>query len=285
MRGGSDISLKASVGRGAVNLRADVAAVQQALCARAADLGLAALRTDGIMDEATMTAIGRYQSFVMRAGSGGRIEPRDSVRRKLAATSTTVLMQERLEARATRLNLSGAAWFRANEARFPNSDRISDLSPAFAVQVDAFVAMLRRASATVRINSTRRSANRAWIMHYAWRIAGGEIRPDAVPVNPQVDIHWDHGDLRASRREAQAMVDLFRIRYRPSLVSNHIDGTAVDMTIDWDQAIDVVDASGRTRRIDHPRMGSTNSDLHAVGASYGVRKLVSDPPHWSADGR
>jgi uncharacterized Zn-binding protein involved in type VI secretion len=26
------------------------------------------------------------------------------------------------------------------------------------------------------------------------------------------------------------------------------------------------------------------SDLHAVGASYGVHKLVSDPPHWSDDG-
>jgi len=26
------------------------------------------------------------------------------------------------------------------------------------------------------------------------------------------------------------------------------------------------------------------SDLHAVGASYGARKLVSDPPHWSDNG-
>ena len=26
------------------------------------------------------------------------------------------------------------------------------------------------------------------------------------------------------------------------------------------------------------------SDLYPVGASYGVHKLESDPPHWSADG-
>jgi hypothetical protein len=284
MMAASRISLAASVGRGAANLRADVSAVQQALGLRAGDLGLVALRTDGIMDEATMTAIGRYQSFVMRTGSRGRIDPNDAVLQRLANTSISALMQERLEARNTRRNLSGAAWFRANEARFPNSDRISDLSPAFAVQVEAFVAMLRRASATVRVSSTRRNRHRAWIMHYAWRIAGGDIQPGAVPENPEADIHWDHGDLRASRSAAQAMVDLFRIRYRPSLTSNHIDGTAIDMTIDWDRAIDVTDVHGRTRRIDHPRSGSTNSDLHAIGAGYGVRKLASDPPHWSADG-
>ena len=27
-----------------------------------------------------------------------------------------------------------------------------------------------------------------------------------------------------------------------------------------------------------------DSDLHAVGASYGVKKLLSDLPHWSDDG-
>lgn len=27
------------------------------------------------------------------------------------------------------------------------------------------------------------------------------------------------------------------------------------------------------------------SDLNAVGATHGVNKLVSDPPHWSDNGR
>lgn len=285
MKRNARIALAASVGRSAVNLLEDVAAIQQSLNARASDLGLAALRTDGVMDDATMAAIGRYRSLVMQRASGDRIEPNDSMLAQLGDRSVPALMRERLQARAVQRNLSGADWFRAHAARFPNSDRVSDLSPAFAVQVDAFIGMLRRASATVRVSSTLRNRNRAWIMHYAWRIAGGDIRPDAVPPNAAVAIHWDHGDIRTSRRAAQAMVDLFGIRFRPSLTSNHIDGTAIDMTIQWDQPINVVDALGRTHRIDHPRSGNTNSDLHAVGASYGVRKLLSDPPHWSANGR
>lgn len=28
----------------------------------------------------------------------------------------------------------------------------------------------------------------------------------------------------------------------------------------------------------------SQSSLHAVGATYGVYKLLSDPPHWSDDG-
>jgi hypothetical protein len=34
-----------------------------------------------------------------------------------------------------------------------------------------------------------------------------------------------------------------------------------------------------------PRTGNDNKELHAVGATYGVHKLVSDPPHWSHDGK
>jgi hypothetical protein len=280
----SGIMLSASVGRGGVNAPQDVAAIQQSLNARVGDLGLGALRSDGTMDEPTMTAIGRYQSFVMGTGSGGRIDPNSAIVDRLSDTSPTTLMRERLAAQAVQRNLSGAAWFRANEARFPNSDRISDLAPAFAVQVDSFVSMLKRASATVRVSSTRRNRNRAWLMHYAWMVAHGQIKPDAVPANAEVEIHWDHGDARASRKAAQAMVNLFHIRFKPSLTSNHIDGTAIDMTISWDQAIDVTDASGKATRIDQPRSGNSNDDLHKVGATYGVRKLATDPPHWSADG-
>jgi hypothetical protein len=67
----SGIMLSASVGRGGVNAPQDVAAIQQSLNARVGDLGLGALRSDGTMDEPTMTAIGRYQSFVMGTGSAG----------------------------------------------------------------------------------------------------------------------------------------------------------------------------------------------------------------------
>lgn len=274
-----------SVGRNGANVRADVAAVQQLLNLRAADMGLTPVRTDGVIDDATTAAIGRFQALVMGVPSDGRVEPVGRTFSALSATAPTALMQERVRAKAARARLSGERWFRANEARFPNSDRVSDLAPAFATQVESFLAALRRAPATVRVSSTRRNVHRAWIMHHAWRIAAGEIQPGAVPANPDVDILWDHGDLRSSKRAAQTMVDLFGIRFKPSLTSNHIQGTAIDMTITWDHAIDVVDAAGRTHRIDQPRSGNTNTALHAVGATYGVHKLITDPPHWSANGR
>ena len=279
------MAITGSVGRNAENVPADVAEVQRLLNLRAAELGLQPLRSDGVIDDATTAAIGRYQVLVLGTSGDGRADPLGRTFQGLADSAPTTIMRDRLRAQAALPRLSGEAWFRANEARFPNSNRVSDLAPAFSTQVQSFLDALRAASASVRVSSTRRNRNRAWLMHYAWRIAQAEIEPADVPPNPEVDIIWDHGDLRTSRRAAAVMVDMFAIRFKPSLTSNHIEGTAIDMTISWDHPIDVADASGRRHRIDQPRSGNTNTDLHAVGASYGVRKLATDPPHWSANGR
>ncbi len=279
------MAITGSVGRGGANVPADVAQVQQLLNLRVGELGVQPLATTGIIDNATMAAIGRYQSLVLGGGSDGRVDPNGRTWTALADTQPTTLLRDRLRAQAALPKLSGAAWFNANEARFPNSNRVADLAPAFATQTSSFIAALQRAGATVRVSATLRNRNRAWIMHYAWQIANGAVQPGAVPANPEVDIIWDHGDPTVSRRAAQAMVNLFRIAFKPSLTSNHIEGTAIDMTIGWDQPIDILDAAGQTHRIDQPRSGNTNTDLHAVGATYGLRKLASDPPHWSANGR
>lgn len=285
---GRRLAIKASVGRGGANVRADVAAIQTVLSARADDLGIAALRTDGFIDDATMSAIGCYQSLVAgRVGvrTGGRIEPNDPMLDRLSDTSAAGLLRDRLEARTVRRNLSGEPWFRSHETRFTDSDRVSDLSPAFAIQVATFLSALRSASATVWVTATRHDRNRAWITYYAWSVAAGEIRPEAVPVNPAVAIHWDHGDPRTSRRAAQTMVDLYGLRSKPSRSSPHVDGTAIDMAIGWDSPIIVRDAAGRAVYLDHPRCGDGNVELHAVGASYGVRKAITRSAYWSADGR
>jgi hypothetical protein len=56
------------------------------------------------------------------------------------------------------------------------------------------------------------------------------------------------------------------------------------MTIGWQGTLAVMDFDGRMHRIaSGPRNGS-NPDLIAVGRSFGVVKLPSDPPHWSDDG-
>lgn len=283
------MTISGSVGRGGVNVPADVAEVQRLINLRIGEMGLPPLQANGVMNDATMTAISRYQSQVLGMRADGRVDAGGRTLRALADESPMTLLRDRLRAQAAQTRgqgqLSGATWFRDNEARFPNSSRVADLAPAFATQTNQFLDALRQAGATVRVSSTLRNRNRAWVMHYAWRIAKGELAPSDVPANPEVSINWDHGDLKASRRAAQEMVNLFGIRYKPSLTSNHIEGTAIDMTISWDQPIHVRDASGRSHRIDQPRSGNTNTDLHAVGATYGLRKLASDPPHWSANGR
>jgi len=60
------------------------------------------------------------------------------------------------------------------------------------------------------------------------------------------------------------MVAGYGIAYRPALTSRHIQGRAIDMRITgWK---------------------GTEQELYARGASFGVRKLIKDPPHWSDDG-
>ena len=115
-------------------------------------------------------------------------------------------------------------------------------------------------------------------MYYSWEVAKGNIAPDKVPGYPRVYIEWDHGNLAKSRAAAQAMVNGYQIVYKPSLTSNHSQGTAIDMTISGVRGKSIVNKHGTTVKI------SSNSDLYEVGASYGVIKLRSDPPHWSADG-
>ena len=179
---------------------------------------------------------------------------------------------------------SGAEWWHANQHKYPNSAEISELAPAFASAVGNFIRALEAAGAIVVVAATRRNRLRAHLMHYSWRVAHRDIAPARVPRDPQVPIIWDHGDDSASRKGAQEMVDLFGIVYRPSLTSNHIFGTAVDMKISWTQPIMVTDARRREVLIDLPRNDATNRALHSVGFTYGVRKLLSDAPHWSANG-
>lgn len=181
--------------------------------------------------------------------------------------------------------LSGAAWWRANEAKYPNSRRVEDLDPDFRTGVEAFLAALKYAGATVEIASTRRSADRAYLMHYAWAIAHGEVKPAAVPAREGVAIRWDHGDEAKSKKAAEEMVKRFGMAHQASPKSRHISGKAIDMSIRWTGALTIKNKAGKAVKIaSEPRTGD-NKELHAVGATYGVVKLASDPPHWSTDGK
>jgi hypothetical protein len=149
---------------------------------------------------------------------------------------------------------------------------------------------LQNAGATVKINATYRPPERAYLMHYAYRIAREGLDPRQVPARNGVDIDWVHRDsagkfdLAASRNAAEDMVNAYDIVHRPALYSQHTRRLAIDMSISWEGTLTIRNAKNKTVRITStPRTGQ-NSKLIAVGKSFGVEKLISDPPHWSSDG-
>lgn len=271
------MGIGASVGKGGVNALADVLVVQHLLNAWRSGKGLPPIASDGDAGAQTLAAIERFQAEAMRAAQpDGRIDPGGRTWQALATAA---------QAAPPPAPLSGADWWQANQAKYPNSRRIADLAPGFRAKASAFLDALSDAGARVSIAATRRNAVRAQLMHYSWQVATGALRAAQVPAIPGAAIRWDHGDDRASRRAAQAMVDLFGIAYEPALTSLHIQGRAIDMTIGWSGTLDIRDKAAKRHRLTTPRSGDANTDLHAVGASYGVYKLPSDPPHWSETGR
>ncbi len=189
--------------------------------------------------------------------------------------------------------LSGSAWC----AQFPTSTATDDLVSPFRENVVSFLAALRAAGATVSIAATLRPSNRAYLMHWSWKIVKADADPELIPIRDGVNIKWDHTNSdgtynsQASVAAAQAMVNTYGIqnlRVAPSLTSRHIDGNAIDMSISWSNTLTINDASGNTVQITtEPRTGM-NASLHTVGASYSVTKFsggAADKPHWSNDGR
>ena len=183
--------------------------------------------------------------------------------------------------------LSGPQWV----SKFPASISLDDLADPFRGSAKRFVAALTTAHATVIISDTLRPPQRAHLMHFSFSIARESLNPSSVPAMPAVDIHWVHTntagqpDLASSRAAAEAMVQGYGIAFKPVLHSRHTEGLAVDMTIHWQNNLVIAQADGTRQTIASlPRTGAGNTDLHLVGVGYGVKKLVSDPPHWSSDG-
>ena len=115
-------------------------------------------------------------------------------------------------------------------------------------------------------------------MHYAWKIANGTIQPDRVPTMAGVNIEWDHGNKQSSVNAAKAMKTGYGMKHIAALDTNHTSRTAIDMNVSGMIGKTILSKDGTKVKI------KAASDLYPVGASYGVHKLESDPPHWSADG-
>jgi len=175
---------------------------------------------------------------------------------------------------STAPRLSGANWVN----KFPTSNSVDDLSGIFKTDVQNFLAAIKAAGGSVTISATYRPPERAYLMHYAWEIANKKISPKKVPPMNGVNIQWDHGNDAESIRAAKEMVQGYHMRHWATLTSKHTERAAIDMTIS-----SIIGKTIKNRKGDNVLIRNL-SDLNAVGASYGVYKLVSDPPHWSDNG-
>lgn len=100
-----------------------------------------------------------------------------------------------------------------------------------------------------------------------------------MPEQDKVNIDWTHkGNHDAAVAAAVDMVNGYHIVYRPALTSRHIQRRAIDMTITGIINKSMKNFAGVQTLI------TSQSILYEVGATYGVHKLVTDPPHWSDDG-
>lgn len=181
--------------------------------------------------------------------------------------------------------LSGAQWV----ARFPGSDNTSALTPEFRQSVDRFIEAMRNAGATIRVSATYRPPQRAYLMHWSWKISHG-TPPSSVPSMDGVNIEWVHSTLEASVRAARNMVNAYgmqNLQIPPALATRHTQRKAIDMSISWTGTLLIEDASGDTVTIATTPKDGMNAKLKEVGRSYGVIKFVggaTDKPHWSTDG-
>lgn len=190
---------------------------------------------------------------------------------------------------------SGPHWC----AKFPGSDLPEACAEPFRGSLILFIAALRKAGAQISIANTFRPRERAYMMHWCWRIAKESFDPGSVPAMAGVPIRWSHRDRnnasdyqdRSSRDAAVSMMTRFglqNLKVQPALDSRHSLGLAVDISIGWRGDLDIFNGSDELISINSlPRTGM-NSVLKEIGASYGVIKYIGgykDVPHWSDNGR
>lgn len=186
----------------------------------------------------------------------------------------------------TNKELSGAVW----TTRFLGSTSTDSLIPEFKICVDMFKAAIEAGGGHAIIENAFRPAQRAYLMHWCYRIFRHGFDPENVPSFPSVQIEWAHPTLAESVAAAKEMVEQFHmsnLNTTPSLQSLHTQRKAVDIRIWWSQNLVIRTKDGIPVTIDTTPRTGMNSKLKAVGATYGVIKYVggaSDRPHWSTTG-
>lgn len=186
---------------------------------------------------------------------------------------------------------SGKHWVVWADKHAKNSNLIDDLESSFKANIKLFLKALTDAGATYSVSTTTRSAARAYLFHWSWKISQGKCKATDPSKMAGVDIDWDHGDQLTSKAAALEMVNGFGLAVppkstvAPSLTSNHIVGKAIDVTITWSKDIKIKKKDNTEVTVRYMADVNANTKLHEVGKSYGVIKHTSDAPHWSYNGR
>jgi hypothetical protein len=178
---------------------------------------------------------------------------------------------------------SGAFWV----SQFPTSVSTDDLAPGFRAKFLLFKLAMTQAGMNVSIQATLRPPERAYLMHYSWRIVKQGLSPSLVPPMAGVDIQWDHANAQIG---AQEMVNGFAINNlgtAPGLNSHHIFGNAVDAAVTWSGDLAIKDLDDNDVQVAGSPRDATHPSLIGVGATYGVIHFsppAADKNHWSTDG-
>jgi hypothetical protein len=202
------------------------------------------------------------------------------------ATSSAVNHEE-----GSQKTKSGKYWVKWADTHALNSNSLDELDPAFRRDVKAFKKALEDAGATVVVASTKRNIRRAYLFHWSWKIANKKCKAEEAKLRADVPIDWIHDTEEKSIEAAKEMTSGFRLamppksNVAPSLSSNHIHGKAIDMKITWKNKINIKKRNGKTVEVTYIPNVNSNTQLHEVGKSYGVKKHLSDAPHWSHNGR
>jgi hypothetical protein len=174
--------------------------------------------------------------------------------------------------------LSGSHWV----AKFPTSKSLNTLKGNFKTNCIEFVKMLKKNGAIIKINATYRPKERAYLMHFSYKISAGLISPSKVPSEKGVNIIWNHGNIIKSRKASSLMVSKYNIAYPPARESKHTLGKAIDMSISSLPNSITFEINGEkiSKKIGN-KTASENEILWDIAKKYyQVIKLPNDPPHW-----
>lgn len=246
---------------------------------------ITATRTAADMEETTLANKFDVEDAVVR--NGGLVVKTYSSEAKAIAARGGLVASYISNMQNQARELSGAEWVK----KYLGSSSTTALLDPFKSNVDNFISAIKVAGGNVSISATYRPEERAYLMHWSYKTAKGQVLPENVPAMDGVNIEWNHGGLEASKSAARDMVNAYgmqNLRTSPALNSRHTNKNAIDMNISWQGTLSILNGQGDMVKIDTLPRSGMNSKLIEVGSSYGVIKYHGgdrDKPHWSDNGR